>query len=87
MNDRPGAYQRRQSGSGNGFPGFDVLSQAGRWDPVTAGLVASRLDPSAPLAFFIEVRDVRPPGGLQQRKKTGVRRVRDGMRSKRCATP
>ena len=34
-----------------------------------------------------EVRDVRPPGGLQQRKKAGVRRVRDGRRSKRCATP
>ena len=52
MNDRPGAYQRRQSGPGNRFPGFDVLGQAGRWDPVTAGLVASRLDPPAPLAFF-----------------------------------
>ena len=54
MNDRPDAYQRRQSGSGNRFPGFDMLSRAGRWDPVTAGLVASRLDPPAPLAFFTE---------------------------------
>lgn len=54
MNDRPGAYQRRQFGPGNRFPGFDVLSQAGRWDPVTAGLVTSRLDPPAPLAFFTD---------------------------------
>jgi gluconate 2-dehydrogenase subunit 3-like protein len=52
VNDRPGPYQRRQSGPGNRFPGFDVLSQAGRWDPVTASLVTSRLDPPAPLAFF-----------------------------------
>ena len=52
MNDRPGPYQRRQSGPGHRFPGFDVLSQAGHWDPVTAGLVASRLDPPAPPSFF-----------------------------------
>ena len=52
MNDRPGPYQRRQSGPGHRFPGFDVLRQAGHWDRVTAGLVASRLDPPAPLAFF-----------------------------------
>jgi hypothetical protein len=54
VNDRPGAYQRQQSGPGNRFPGFDVLSQAGRWDPVTASLVKSRLDPPAQLAFFAE---------------------------------
>ena len=52
MNDRPGPYQRHQSGPGHRFPGFDVLRQAGHWDRVTAGLVASRLDPPAPLAFF-----------------------------------
>jgi hypothetical protein len=52
VNDRPGAYQRQQSGPGNRFPGFDVLSQAGGWDPVTARLVTSRLDPPAPAAFF-----------------------------------
>ena len=52
MNDRPGAYQRRQSGPDNRFPGFDVLSQAGRWDPVTASLVTSRLDPPASASFF-----------------------------------
>ena len=48
VNDRPGPYQRRQSGPGHRFPGFDVLSQAGHWDQATAGLVASRLDPPAP---------------------------------------
>ena len=52
MNDRPAAYQRRQSGPGDRFPGFDVLSQAGHWDPVTAGLVASRLDRPASASFF-----------------------------------
>ena len=52
MNDRPDTYQRRQSGPGHRFPGFDVLSQAGHWDPVTAGLVTSRLGPAAPLVFF-----------------------------------
>jgi hypothetical protein len=52
VNDQPGAYQRQQSGIRRRFPGFDVLSQAGHWDPVTAELVASRLDPPAPLAFF-----------------------------------
>ena len=52
MNDSPGPYQRRQSGPGHRFPGFDVLSQAGHWDQATVGLVASRLDPPAPLAFF-----------------------------------
>ncbi len=52
MNDRPGPYQRRQSGPGHRFPGFDVLSQAGHWDQVTAGLVASRLDPPTPASFF-----------------------------------
>jgi hypothetical protein len=52
VNDRPGPYQRRQSGPGNRFPGFDVLGQAGHWDPVTAGLVSSRLDPPASASFF-----------------------------------
>ena len=52
MNDRPGPYQRRQSGPGDRFPGFDVLSQAGHWDQVTAGLVASRRRPRSESAFF-----------------------------------
>lgn len=42
-------------GRGEGhFPGYDVVSQSGRWDEVTAGVVLSRLGPAAPLAFFTE---------------------------------
>jgi len=41
----PGRQQPR-------FPGFDVLEQSGAWDPVTAGVVLSRLGPTAPLRFF-----------------------------------
>jgi hypothetical protein len=49
---QPGAYRRRQSGPSPRFPGFDVLSQARHWDPVTARLVTSRLDPPSALVFF-----------------------------------
>jgi hypothetical protein len=41
----PGGRQPR-------FPGFDVLAQAGHWDPVTAGVVLSRLGPPPPIRFF-----------------------------------
>ena len=34
------------------FPGFDVLSETGRWDPVTAGVVLARLGPPPPVRFF-----------------------------------
>ena len=34
------------------FPGFDVTSQADRWDQVTAGVVLARLAPPPPLRFF-----------------------------------
>jgi hypothetical protein len=34
------------------FPGFDVLGEARHWDPVTAGVVLSRLGPSPPMRFF-----------------------------------
>jgi hypothetical protein len=34
------------------FPGFDALSQRGTWDPVTAGVVLSRVGPLPPLRFF-----------------------------------
>jgi hypothetical protein len=34
------------------FPGFDVVSQRHQWDPVTAGVVLSRLAPPAALRFF-----------------------------------
>jgi hypothetical protein len=34
------------------FPGFDVLSQAGRWDQVTADAVTARVGPSPVPKFF-----------------------------------
>jgi Gluconate 2-dehydrogenase subunit 3 len=41
------------SAGGQGrFTGFDVLSQAATWDPVTAGVVLRRLGPPPPLRFF-----------------------------------
>ncbi len=36
------------------FDGYDVLSQAPAWDPVTTGVVLGRLGPPAPLRFFTE---------------------------------
>ena len=52
MSDRPGAYQRQQSGPRGRFPGFDVLGQAGHWDPVTAELVRRGWPRRPPVAFF-----------------------------------
>ncbi|HEY2692184.1 MAG TPA: hypothetical protein VGJ50_27385, partial [Streptosporangiaceae bacterium] len=52
MSDRPGPYQRQQSGPRPRFPGLDVLSQARHWDQVTADLVTARLNPPSGLAFF-----------------------------------
>jgi hypothetical protein len=51
---QPGAYERRQSGSQPRFPGFDVLGQEQHWDPVTASVITSRLDPPSALAFFTD---------------------------------
>ena len=52
MTERPGPYQRQQSGSPDRFPGLDVLGQARHWDSVTADLVTARLSPPPGLAFF-----------------------------------
>ncbi|MGH3280146.1 MAG: gluconate 2-dehydrogenase subunit 3 family protein [Trebonia sp.] len=35
------------------FPGFDVLTQAGHWDPLTAGVVLSRTGRPPDIRFFI----------------------------------
>ncbi|MCW2941181.1 MAG: gluconate 2-dehydrogenase subunit 3 family protein [Actinomycetia bacterium] len=40
------------SGPGQRFPGFDVLSQSGNWDPVTARVVLARVGPAGDLRFF-----------------------------------
>ncbi len=53
--DQPGAAQGRPRlpGDWDGrFPGFDVAAQARHWDPVTAGVVLSRLQPPQELGFF-----------------------------------
>jgi len=52
VSDRPGAYQRQQSGPRGRFPGFGAAGQAGHWDPVTADLIRSRVGPQPPVAFF-----------------------------------
>ena len=36
------------------FPGFDVMTQVGHWDPVTAGVVTARLRSPEALKFFTE---------------------------------
>jgi hypothetical protein len=41
----PGGRQPR-------FPGFDVLAQAPRWDPVTGAVVLARLGPPPSIRFF-----------------------------------
>jgi hypothetical protein len=40
------------SPAGGRFPGFDVVAQAGHWDPVTAGVVLSRLGVPTHMRFF-----------------------------------
>lgn len=37
---------------GERFPGYDVMSQAPEWDPVTQAVVQARLGPRPALAFF-----------------------------------
>ena len=38
--------------AGDRFPGFDVLDQTGRWDPVTAGVVLARVGRPPGIRFF-----------------------------------
>jgi len=52
VSERPGPYQRQQSGPRARFPGLDVLGQARHWDPVTAALVTGRLSQPSEVAFF-----------------------------------
>jgi hypothetical protein len=48
------------------FPGFDVLSQAGHWDNVTADLVMSRTGPPPPPQFFTETERASAAALLSQ---------------------
>jgi hypothetical protein len=47
-------YESREPRAGyrGRFPGFDVVSQAGAWDPATASVVLGRLRPPPELRFF-----------------------------------
>jgi hypothetical protein len=39
-------------GGGSRFPGFDAAAEAGHWDPVTAGVVLSRVGMAPGIRFF-----------------------------------
>ena len=41
-----------RTATGDRFPGFNVLDQAGHWDPVTAGVVLSRVGRPPDIRFF-----------------------------------
>ena len=47
-----GAAPRISAATGDRFPGFDVLGQAGHWDPVTAGVVLERTGRPPDIRFF-----------------------------------
>jgi Gluconate 2-dehydrogenase subunit 3 len=44
--------QSAPGGDGRRFPGFDALAQAAHWDPVTAGVVLSRVGMPPAVRFF-----------------------------------
>ncbi len=50
--------QRAVTPQGRGrFPGYDVLTEAHRWDDVTAGVVLARLAPGGDLSLFTATED------------------------------
>ena len=48
----PGTAPRIDEATGARFPGFNVLDQAGAWDPVTAGVVLARIGRPPDIRFF-----------------------------------
>jgi hypothetical protein len=48
----PGAPEPTGRATGDRFPGFNVLGQASRWDPVTAGVVLNRVRRPPDIRFF-----------------------------------
>ena len=44
-------------GAGRRFPGFDAVAQAPRWDPVTAGVVLSRVGMPPDIRFFTPTQE------------------------------
>src|SRR6266536_1451571 len=55
-----------RGGSGERFPGFDVVAQAGRWDPVTADAVLARLGRRAEPRFFTPAEQAAAAALLDQ---------------------
>jgi hypothetical protein len=47
-----GIAPRISAATDDRFPGFDVLDQAGHWDPVTAGVVLARVGRPPDIRFF-----------------------------------
>jgi hypothetical protein len=58
-----GAVTSRATGR---FPGFEVLGQAGHWDPVTAGLIKARTGPQPAPQFFTEIEQAAAAALLDQ---------------------
>jgi hypothetical protein len=52
-----GTAPRVSHETGDRFPGFNVLSQADRWDPVTAGIVLARVGRPPDMRFFTQVEE------------------------------
>jgi hypothetical protein len=52
-----GTAPRIAAATGDRFPGFDVLDQAGHWDPVTAGVVLARVGRPPDIRFFIPAEE------------------------------
>ncbi|MDX6309010.1 MAG: hypothetical protein QOI06_2056 [Nocardioidaceae bacterium] len=51
------ASKPRTSQAGGRFPGFDVLSQSRHWDPVTTGVVLSRVGMPPDVRFFTPMEE------------------------------
>ncbi|MGZ6585679.1 MAG: gluconate 2-dehydrogenase subunit 3 family protein [Solirubrobacteraceae bacterium] len=46
-----------EHGAGGRFPGFDIVAQHEHWDPVTAGVVLSRLAMAPDIRYFTPVQE------------------------------
>jgi hypothetical protein len=53
----PGAAPDISAATGRRFPGFDVLDQAGHWDPATAGLILARVGRPPDIRFFTPAQE------------------------------
>lgn len=53
----PGAPEPAGRAAGDRFPGFNVLGQASHWDPVTAGVVLTRVGRPPDIRFFMPAEE------------------------------